>query len=103
MQFQIGADLGVNLVKGIVFSFVTVMVFLPALTLLLYKLIDRTAHRALLPSFRNVGAVLAKVRVPALVLVLALVVPAFLGQSTRRSPIRTASPTQVCAPGPTPS
>lgn len=81
MQFQIGADLGVNLVKGIVFSFVTVMVFLPALTLLLYKLIDRTAHRAFLPSFRNVGAVLAKVRVPALVLVLALVVPAFLGQS----------------------
>ena len=81
MQFQIGADLGINLVKGIVFSFFTVMVFLPALTLVLYKLIDKTKHRALLPSFRNVGGVLAKIRVPALVLVLALVVPAFLGQS----------------------
>ncbi|MFR3091400.1 MAG: MMPL family transporter [Eggerthella lenta] len=31
MQFQIGADLGINLVKGIVFSFFTVMVFLPAM------------------------------------------------------------------------
>ena len=81
MQFQIGADLGINLVKGIVFSFFTVMVFLPAVTLSLYKLIDKTRHRLLMPSFKNVGKVLSKVRVPALVLVLALVVPAFLGQS----------------------
>ena len=67
--------------KGIVFSFFTVMVFLPAVTLSLYKLIDKTRHRLLMPSFKNVGKVLSKVRVPALVLVLALVVPAFLGQS----------------------
>ena len=77
MQFQIGADLGINLVKGIVFSFFTVMVFLPAVTLSLYRLIDKTRHRPLMPSFKNVGKVLSKVRVPALV----LVVPAFLGQS----------------------
>ena len=81
MQFQIGADLGINLVKGIVFSFFTVMVFLPAVTLSLYKLIDKTRHRPLMPSFKNVGKVLSKVRVPALVLGLALVGPAFLGQS----------------------
>ena len=81
MQFQIGADLGINLVKGIVFSFVTVMVFLPALTLLLYRLIDKTAHRPLMPSFRNVDTGLRKVRIPALVIVLVLIVPAFLGQS----------------------
>ena len=81
MQFQIGSDLGINLVKGIVFSFFTVMVFLPAVTLTLYKLIDKTQHRPLMPSFENVGTALSKVRVPALVLVLALVVPAFLGQA----------------------
>lgn len=81
MQFQIGADLGINLVKGIVFSFFTVMVFLPAVTLLLYKFIDKTKHRPFMPSFKNVGTVLSKVRVPALILVLALVVPAFLGQA----------------------
>lgn len=81
MRFGIGADLGINLVKGIVFSFVTVMVFLPALTLLLYKLIDKTKHRPLMPSFANVDTVLSKVRIPALVLVLVLVVPAFLGQA----------------------
>ena len=81
MQFQIGADLGFNLVKGIVLSFVTVMAFLPALTLCLCGLIDRTTHRRLMPSFARVGAPLSKVRVPALVLVAALAVPAFLGQS----------------------
>lgn len=81
MQFQIGADLGINLVKGIVLSFITVMVLLPALTLLLYKAIDKTAHRPLLPSFRNVDRGLRKVRVPALLVVLVLIVPAFLGQS----------------------
>ncbi len=81
MQFQIGADLGLNLVKGIALSFVTVMVFLPALTMLMVKLIDRTTHRRLMPSFERVGSVLGKLRIPALLLVGALVVPAFLGQA----------------------
>lgn len=81
MQFQIGADLGINLVKGIVLSFVTVMALLPALTLLLCKTIDKTAHRPLMPSFRNVDRGLRKVRIPALLVVLVLIVPAFLGQS----------------------
>lgn len=81
MQFQIGADLGLNLVKGIALSFVTVVVFLPAVTLLLCNLIDKTSHRALMPSFKNVDGGLRYVRPFALVLVLALLVPAFLGQS----------------------
>ena len=81
MQFQIGADLGLNLVKGIVFSFVTVAIFLPSLTLTLYRLIDKTAHRRFIPTFRNVDKGLSKIRIPAMVLVFILIVPAFLGQS----------------------
>jgi len=81
MQFQIGADLGLNLVKGIVFSFVTVTVLLPALTLVLYRLIDKTSHRRFMPTFGNVDKVLSKIRIPAMVLVFVLIVPAFLGQS----------------------
>ncbi len=80
MQFQIGADLGINLVKGIAFSFLTVIVFLPALSLLLCGLIDKTSHRLLMPTFRGVDKGLRRVRVPALVLVIALIVPAYLGQ-----------------------
>ena len=81
MQFQIGADLGLNLVKGIIFSLVTVSVFLPSLTLLLYRLIDKTAHRHFMPSFRNIDNVLSKIRIPAMILVFILIVPAYLGQS----------------------
>lgn len=81
MQFQIGADLGLNLVKGIALSFVTVMVFLPALTMMMVKAIDRTTHRRLMPSFERVGSVLGKLRVPTLLLIAVLAVPAFLGQA----------------------
>ena len=80
MHFGIGVDLGLNLVKGIVLSFVSVMVFLPALTLCLYKWIDKTRHRRLLPSFQGVGRVVAKCKIPCLVLVALLLVPCFLAQ-----------------------
>ncbi len=80
MQFQIGADLGLNLVKGIVFSFLSCMVFLPALTLCCYKIIDKTRHRPLMPSFKKVGRVLTKIGIPVTILVLILAIPAFLGQ-----------------------
>lgn len=80
MDFQIGADLGWNLAKGIVLSFVTTMVFLPALTLCTVRLIDKTRHRRLMPNFKNVNKVFSKLAVPALILVILVVVPAFLGQ-----------------------
>ena len=104
MQFQIGADLGINLVKGIVLSFVTVMVLLPALTLCLYRLIDKTRHRRLMPTFRGVDSVLRHVRVPAMILVAVLIVPAFLGQGnvtftyqngTPDTSVRTGADTQA--------
>ncbi len=80
MDFGIGADLGINLAKGIVLSFISVMVLLPALTLSVYKLIDKTSHRALLPSFKNVNKVLSKLAIPAVVAVVLILVPAFFGQ-----------------------
>ncbi len=81
MDFGIGADLGLNLVKGIVLSFISVIVFLPALTLMFYKWIDRTQHKPLVPSIKNIGKHVMKFRIPSLLLVLLLIVPAFLAQS----------------------
>lgn len=81
MEFGIGADLGLNLVKGILLSFISVMVFLPALTLMFYRWIDRTKHRQLVPDFKNVGKFVLKLRIPSLLLILVLIVPAFLAQS----------------------
>lgn len=81
MNFEIGSDLGLNLVKGIALSFISVMVFLPALTVTFYKWIDKTQHRPLLPRFNKVGQNIIKLRIPVLLLVLLLIVPAFLAQS----------------------
>lgn len=80
MEFRIGPDLGICLAKGIVFSFISVMVFLPALTLSLYKLIDRTAHRKIMPEFRNIGKYVAKLFIPIAIIVTIVIVPSYLGQ-----------------------
>ncbi|MDR2610863.1 MAG: MMPL family transporter [Clostridiales Family XIII bacterium] len=81
MNFRIGADLGIILAKGIMFSFITVMIFLPAFTLTIYKLIDKTRHRDLMPSFRGAYRGVSKIAAPALIIVALVIVPAFLGQS----------------------
>ncbi len=81
MRFEIGPDLGFHLVKGILLSYISVMVFLPALTLCVYKLLDKTRHRRILPTGKRVGRALLKIRIPALLLALVVIVPCFLAQS----------------------
>ncbi len=80
MDFRIGSDLGINLVKGIIFSFITVIVFLPAVTLFSYKWIDRTRHRRVIPSFGNIGKAIFKFRLIIIILVAIILVPSFLAQ-----------------------
>lgn len=81
MEFEIGSDLGLNLVKGIVLSFISVMVFLPALTLYFYKWMEKTQHRSFIPSFDGIGKWVIRLTVPSILLVAALIIPAFLAQS----------------------
>lgn len=81
MDFEIGVDLGLNLVKGILLSFLSVMILLPALTLVFYRFIDKTQHKQWLPTKYNIGKYLIKLRIPVLILVAILIVPAFLAQS----------------------
>ena len=81
MKFEIGSDLGLNLVKGILLSFISVMVFLPALTLCFYKWMDKTQHKNFVPSFKGIGDKVVKFKFPSLILVFAVLVPSFLAQS----------------------
>ena len=100
MQFRIGADLGITLVKGIVFSFLCVMVFLPAFTLVARKLVDKSQHRRFMPTFANIGRGLKPLRIPVFALVILLILPCTLAQgstlftygmgSSEGSPTRTA-------------
>lgn len=80
MRFKLGPDLGLVLAKGVVFSLITVFVLLPALIMLTYKLIEKTTHRPLLPSFRGLAKVVTKLAIPVLIIVALIIVPVFLGQ-----------------------
>ena len=81
MRFGIGSDLGVNLVKGIVLSYVSVMVFLPALSLACVKWLDKSTHKPVIHPGKRLGKVFVAVRVPALILVLLMVLPCYLAQT----------------------
>ncbi|MCC8022449.1 MAG: MMPL family transporter [Clostridiales bacterium] len=81
MQFTIGADIGIVLAKGIIISLVTVLVFMPALILKFYPLVEKLRHRSFMPSFRKLGRAVLKVRYVVLGLVAVLVIPAFTAQN----------------------
>ena len=75
MQFRLGYDLGVVLMKGIVCSMLSVFLLMPGLILLFPTPLKKTAHRSLVPNIEGWGRLLAK-RVPVFLLIFALVLPA---------------------------
>ncbi len=78
MRFQIGSDLGLNLVKGILLSFLSVMIFLPCFTLMLLPLLDKTKHKQFFKGKNKAGKNIFSLRIPCLVLVLLIIIPSFL-------------------------
>lgn len=84
MQFRIGADMGISLVKGILISFLCVMVFFPALLLAGNNLIEKTKHRRLFPEFKGIGKGIEKIRIPVATVLLLVMLPAFLGQANNQ-------------------
>ena len=80
MDFTIGMDMGIVLAKGVLLSYLSVMIFLPALAMASIKIIDKTAHRNLMPSFKRFGKVVIKRGLPLGLVVLLLVPIAFMGQ-----------------------
>src|SRR5690625_3740670 len=80
MEFGIGSDLGLNLVKGILLSFLSVMIFLPALTLMFYSSIDRTRLKKFLYTSYPIGKFILNLCILVLIIIYLIFVPAFLGQ-----------------------
>lgn len=80
MKFTIGFDLGLVLAKGIVFSLITVVFFMPALILKFAKWNDKTRHRPFLPSFNRFARGVYKIRHLVLVVVILLVPFAYTAQ-----------------------
>ena len=77
MEFTLGVDIGLVLTKGIAISLITVFVFTPGLVLMTYKLIDKTTHRSLLPSFKGFGRFVQRITIPAVCIFVLIIGPAF--------------------------
>lgn len=80
MQFRIGPDLGIVLAKGVLFSLICVIFLLPVLILVFEKWVEKTRHRNFLPDFNPVAKAGAKLRLPILILVSLMIIPAFRAQ-----------------------
>lgn len=81
MRFGIGPDLGLALAKGVAISLITVFVFMPALILRTYKLIDKTQHRPFMPSFKGFGKFVSRVMMPLVIIFAILIVPCYLASN----------------------
>lgn len=82
MQFRIGPDLGLALAKGVAISLITVFVFMPALVLVSYRLLDRTKHRAFVPEFRTFGRLVCRIAIPMAFVFAIIIVPAYLASNS---------------------
>lgn len=78
MRFGIGPDLGLALAKGVAISLITVFVFMPPLTVVLNRQLEKLRHRPLLPDFKRFGRFISRVMIPAACVFSLLIVPAYL-------------------------
>lgn len=80
MQYGIGRDIGLVLAKGVLLSFLSVLLFLPPLLYRCHRLVERSRHRTLLHVSARMGRWLTAPRYLFLILMLLIVVPCYLGQ-----------------------
>ncbi len=80
MKFKLGPNLGLVLAKGILFSFISVMLLLPVLAVYTTKLMDKTHHRSLLPSFAGFSKIIIRICLPLAIVFIMLIMPSFLAQ-----------------------
>jgi len=80
MEHGLGQDMGIVLAKGIFFSLVVTLTFLPGLLLTFNRIGMRLQHRILLPSFEPVARIMEKGRWGFLLLFFFLLYPSFWAQ-----------------------
>lgn len=79
MTFTLGRDLGIVMAKGVVIGVITCITLLPAMILIFDKWIEKTTHRNLFPKFEKTSKFITKYYPAAIVLFVALFVPAYYG------------------------
>ncbi len=74
MQFRLGYDLGLALIKSIVCSMLAVFLLMPFLMLTFSKRIIRTTHKSLVPNMERWGRVLSR-KIPVFLILFAVILP----------------------------
>ena len=103
MRFGIGSDLGLNLVKGVTLSYISVMVFLPALALACMKLMDKTHHKRIIPELGAWAACSSRCASRRSSWSFSSSYPASWGRAALTSSTAWATPTPACSTARTPS
>ena len=80
MQYRIGSDMGFVLAKGIVFSFLSVLLIMPVILFFFSKAIDKTRHRPFIPSYKKLSRFTIHFRYVILIAGVLLLIPFFLAQ-----------------------
>ena len=78
MQFQIGFDMGIVLIKAILFSMLSVFTLMPGLLMLFSKAMEKTQHRSFIPKIDRWGKLTLKLRYVGAPLFVVAVVAGFL-------------------------
>ena len=78
MQFQIGFDMGIVLIKAILFSMLSVFTLMPGLLILFSKAMEKTRHRSFIPKIDRWGKLTLKLRYVGAPLFVVAVVAGFL-------------------------
>lgn len=75
MQFKVGPDMAINLIKSIFFALAAVFFIMPGLLVLFAPLIDKWQHKSFIPKVPFVGAIAHKTYkiIPPIFIVVALV------------------------------
>lgn len=79
MSYTLGLDLGVVMAKGVVFGVIGCVTTLPAMILVLDKLLTKTKHKSLIPKADKLSNLITKRFWVFLVLFVVILIPAFFG------------------------
>lgn len=78
MKLRLGVDMGVNLIKAIICSLLTVFFFMPAMLMLFGRAMDKTKHRRFVPKISFVGRFAYATRFVLPLIFVALVIGAYV-------------------------
>lgn len=79
MDLTLGTDIGLVMAKGVIWGVISTLTLFPSLLLVFDGVIDKTAHRVLLPKFERVQNFVVKRYKLILVIFVVLMVPALIG------------------------